>query len=126
MRHANTAGFRPAPATMLPINAVILHKQDQLLKSLPTRIQGAQTAGGSTGRFRNHSKLTGVTRNLRLDFIRCRIRRAKESRPRERHGEAGTEGRTLVEHLDPGEQMAQIREHLAALEDGTGPDAINV
>ena len=68
--------------------------------------EASLTPGSSTGRFRNHSELTGVTCNLYLDFLRCCIRRAKESRPRERHGETGTKGRTLVEHLDPGEQMA--------------------
>ena len=46
--------------------------------------RGAETPRSSTGRFGNHSELTGVTRNLRLDFLRCCIRRAKESRPRER------------------------------------------
>ena len=56
----------------------------------------------STGRFGNHSELAGVTRNLRLDFLRCCIRRTKEIRPRKRHGETGTEGLTLVAHLDQG------------------------
>ena len=83
---------------------MILHKQNHLRKSLPARIHGAETPGSSTGRFGNHSELIGVTGNLRLDFLRCCIRRAKES------GQTGTEVWTLVEHLDPGEQVAHRRD----------------
>ena len=79
--------------------------------------ESTENAGFLLGGFGNHSELTGVTRNLRLDFlVSIAYGQGRQRKPAERNHSGSVspvlkDGRVSPvlkdgQHLDPGEQMA--------------------